>query len=87
MLNGKTKSGFEYSIDPQVLDNMELLDAIAEIENNPLAVSKVVGMVLSAEQRKALYDHLRTPDGRVPVKAVSDAVTDIFGSCGQQGKN
>lgn len=87
MLNGKTKSGFEFSVDPNVLDNMELLDAVAEIDTNPLAVSKVINMVLGAEQRKALYDHLRTEDGRVPVKAVSDAITDIFSSCGQQGKN
>lgn len=87
MLNGKAKSGFEFSVDSSVLDNMELLDAVAEIDTNPLAVSKVISMVLGAQQRKALYDHLRTEDGRVPVKAVSDAITDIFNSCGQQGKN
>ena len=87
MLNGKTKSGFEFSVDPSVLDNMELLDAVAEIDTNPLAVSKVISMVLGAQQRKALYDHLRAEDGRVPVKAASDAITDIFNACGQQGKN
>lgn len=87
MAKGKTASGFEYSINPDVMDNMELLDAIVEIDANPLALSQVLRMVLGDEQRKALYDHLRTEDGRVPVKAVSEAITDIFNSSGQQGKN
>lgn len=87
MINGKTTSGFEYTINPAVMDNMELLDTIVEIDTNPLALSKVLKMVLGDEQRKALYDHLRTEDGRVPVKAISEAITDIFNSSGQQGKN
>lgn len=87
MITGITASGFEYSIDPSVMDNMELLDRIVEIDTNPLALSKVVGLVLGSEQRKALYDHLRTDDGRVPVKGVSDAIVEIFNSSGQSGKN
>lgn len=87
MISGKTKSGFEYSIDSNVMDNMELLDAVAEIDSNPLALSKVLKMVLGDEQRKALYDHLRQEDGRVPVKAVSEEITDIFTSSGKNGKN
>lgn len=87
MISGKTKSGFEYSIDSNVMDNMELLDAVAEIDGNPLALSKVLKMVLGDEQRKALYDHLRQEDGRVPVKAVSEEITDIFTSSGKNGKN
>ena len=87
MMCGKTKSGFEYSIDSNVMDNMELLDAVAEIDTNPLALSKVLKMVLGEEQRKALYDHLRGEDGRVPVKAVSEEITDIFTSSGKTGKN
>ena len=30
MIKGKTKSGFEYAIEEKTLDNMELIDAIAE---------------------------------------------------------
>ena len=86
MINGKTTSGFEYTINPAVLDDMELLDTIVEIDTNPLALSKVLKMVLGDEQRKALYDHLRTEDGRVPVMAVSAAISEIFNSS-SQGKN
>ncbi len=87
MLKGKTQSGFEFEIDQKKMDNMELLDAIAEIENNPLAISKVVKTILGESQRKALYDHLRTEDGRVPTKAVSEEIVEIVTATGQQGKN
>lgn len=30
--------------------------------------------LLGKEGRKKLYDHLRTPDGRVPVAKVADAL-------------
>ena len=43
----------------------------------PLALSAVVRMVLGPK-RKALYEHLRTEDGRVPVSAISQEIMDIF---------
>lgn len=78
MITGKTKSGFEFSIDEAKLDNMEFIDALAEADENGLAFSKVVRLMFDAEQRKALYDHLRTEDGRVPVEAMVNEVTDIM---------
>lgn len=87
MICGKTKSGFEYKINPDIMDDMELLDAIAEIDENPINVSTVLKMVLGDQQRKALYDHLRNDEGRVPVKAVAEAIVDIFTSSGKEGKN
>lgn len=83
MIEGKLESGFAYQIEDHVLDNMELVDAIVEAEENPLAVSKVTKMLLGSEQRKRLYDHLRTEDGNVPIVAVSEAVAEIFRSSGQ----
>ena len=86
MIHGKTRTGFEFEVDPAVLDDMELLDAIVEIEEKPFGVSKVLRMVLGDQQRKALYEHLRNEMGRVPVQAVMDAIIDIFTS-GKEGKN
>lgn len=88
MIHGKTSSGFEFRLDEKVLDNMELVDALAEASNDsPIAVSKAVELLLGRELRKALYDHLRTEDGRVPVAAVSDSVAEIFQAFGNKGKN
>ena len=87
MIRGKTSTGFEYVIEATALDNMELLDAIVEADENPLAVSRVVRLVLGEDQRKALYNHLRTATGNVPVAAVSEAIAEIFRGTGSQGKN
>lgn len=87
MIKGKLKSGFEYEIEESVLDNMELLDVIVEVDDNPAAVSKLVRMILPEEQRKQLYDHLRTEKGNVPIMAVSEAITEIISGAGAEGKN
>ncbi len=87
MIRGKLESGFEYEVAEEVRDNMELLDAIVEADENPLAVSKVVKLLLGENQRRRLYDHLRTDKGNVPIMAVSNAVAEIFRGSGQAVKN
>ena len=84
MIEGKLKSGFEYKIEDHVLDNMELLEAIMEIDQNPMALPKVLSLLLDHEQKKALYEHLRDPEkGNVSILAVSAAVAEIFSGSGQ----
>ena len=83
-----TQSGFTCEIDPKVLDNMELVDALADVQgDNPLAYSTVSRLVLGKETRAKLYDHLRTADGRVPASAVSEEIRQIFDAFGKAGKN
>lgn len=79
MLTGKTTAGFEYTIDEASMNNMELIDALADLENGDiLSVSKVVTLMLGKEQKKRLYDFLRLDNGAVPVDAVSNAVVEIL---------
>ena len=87
MIEGKTSAGFDFALDEKVLDNMELLDAIAESEENPLALSRICLLLLGRESRGRLYDHLREEDGRVPTETVSAAILEIFDACGIKGKN
>lgn len=86
MIKGKTATGFEFQLEESVLDNMELLDAIVEADENPAVIPKIVNMVLGREGKKRLYDHLRTEKGNVPIMAVAAEVAEIF-NCNQQGKN
>ena len=80
-------NGFNVTISENILDNMELVDALAEMsDDNPLEVSKICTMVFG-DNKKALYDHIRTEDGRVPVKEVSKCIKEIFESFGEKGKN
>lgn len=74
----KTKTGFEMDLEDAVIDDMELFDAIAEVDSgNMMKVPVVIGK-LCGERKKDLYDHVRSADGRVPMQAISDEITDIF---------
>lgn len=88
MKKGKLDNGFEYEVDEKVLDDMEMLDALAEAQGeDPLKISVVSKKLLGKEQRQRLYDHLRDEDGRVPVEVASQAIVDILLDLGDEGKN
>ena len=81
-MKGKTSTGFEFGIEDERLDDMELVDILAEIDENPLLMPKLCKMLLGEEQKKRLYDHLRSEDGRVPIEATTNAIQEIFNSPG-----
>ncbi len=87
MYTGTTKSGFAFEIEETALDNMELVDALAEAEEDPLSLSRVVRLLLGKEDRKRLYNHIRTEQGNVPIDAMSEELKQIFAACGTAGKN
>lgn len=87
MITGTLSSGFVYQLEDDVLDNMELVDALAEAEDdNAASWSRIVLLLLGKEQRKALYDHLRKDTGRVPIMAVVSVVSEILAGTAK-GKN
>lgn len=81
-MKGKISTGFEFDIEDERLDDMELVDIMAEIDENPLLMPKLCKMLLGDEQKKKLYNHLRSEDGRVPIEAVTNAIQEIFNSPG-----
>jgi len=87
MIEGKTSCGFDFKINENVLDNMELIDALVEgADNSPLAISSISRLLLGDKQRKDLYNFLRAKDGRVPVETVSTAISDMFAFMGDKSK-
>ncbi len=83
-----TKSGFVCDIDPKVTENMELVDAMAELQGgDKLAYSRVCLLMLGKEVRAKLYDHVRTKDGRVPPQDVDRELGEIMDALGQPAKN
>lgn len=88
MKKGKTKSGFEFQIEDSNLDNMELLDALAEIDGgNVAALPRASALLLGNEQKKSLYNHLRSEKGNVPMESFMDEITEIMKIIGEDGKN
>lgn len=87
MITAKTESGFSIELAESAMDNMEVLDALSDLdEGNPLAMSRLVAKLLGKDGKKRLYDHLRTDDGRVPASAVESAIMELFQSI-NDGKN
>lgn len=78
MIKGKTSSGFEYEIEKERINNYELLENISELDDNPLALTKVVDLLLGKDQIKKLKDHVRTEKGLVPTDKLSSEITEIF---------
>ena len=87
MITAKTEPGFSIELEESTLDNMEVLDALSDLdEGNPLAMSRLVVKLLGKDGKKRLYDHLRTEDGRVPASAVESTIMELFQSI-NAGKN
>lgn len=88
MKKGITPSGYEYAIDETALDDMELVDALAELESgSPFAISTVSRLLLGKEQREKLYARIKAEHGgRVPTVVFADIITEIFECLGTDGK-
>lgn len=85
---GKTRSGFEFEVDADVMDDMYMIEAIADTMNdNPIALSKVCTMLFGKEQKERLYKHLEDEKGKVRVEKIGEEIVDVFASFGEQGKN
>lgn len=78
MIKGKTSTGFEFEIPEKRLNNYELMEALAEEEENPLAVVKIVNLLLGKSQAKRLKDHVRDEDGIVDSERLTEELKEIF---------
>ena len=87
MITAKTNDGFEIELSEDALDDAELLDALGGMQDgNVFDMSRLTLRLLGKEGRKKLYDHLRTPEGRVPSTAVEREIIELMVSI-QPGKN
>lgn len=79
MIAGKTKTGFEFSIEDTALDDWELLEVLADIDDGKTQkIGTAIKLLLGDEQAKALKEHCRNDEGRVPTSAMMAEVGEIF---------
>lgn len=78
MVEGTTKSGFKFSVDPEAVKDMEFLELVGEAETNPTKLGKMYECLLGKEQKKALYDHVRNKNGRVLIDDIKNESDEIF---------
>ena len=80
MLKGTTKSGFKFEIDDKHLGNYELLEAISDVEDSPLALPRVIKLLLGDSKAKVLKNHVRDDEGFVSADKLSAEIMEIFES-------
>lgn len=86
MIKGTTESGFEFEISDETLNDWELTEALAELQENQFAVVKVSKLLLrDNDQYNKLKEHVKV-NGRIDQNKMSDEVLQIFKSS-QQTKN
>lgn len=78
MVKGVTRSGFEFEVAEDIVDNMELFEALCDLDDGDERAIVPVCRIILGKQKAALYKHLRTEDGRVPVTKVVEEVADIL---------
>ena len=81
-----TESGFTCEIDKTVLDDMRLLELIADMQDDAMILPKFLTAFFGAEQKARLYDHVAVEDGRVPIEALQDEIAEIMEKIGEDGK-
>lgn len=80
IIRGITKSGFRFSVGSEVFKDMEMLELIGEVDDNPILMPKLLEKMFGKKQKDNLYDFVRDDKGSVPVEKISEIVKDIFES-------
>lgn len=78
-IKGTTSSGFTFEISKERMSNYELVEAIAEVDTNPLVLPKLIKLLLG-DQAEELKNHVRDENGIVPLEKMNDVIKEIFES-------
>lgn len=83
MLEGKTKTGFRFSVDERIIDDWRLLSAIALSESgdpsDQIRGAKELVSLLLGENEKNLLDFIaKRNDGFVPSSQVTKIISEII---------
>lgn len=78
----ETASGFKCKLDDTVLDDMRLMEIIAELDENQLLYPKFVTFLLGEDLKEKLYKHVETKNGRVPISALNAELSEIMEKLG-----
>lgn len=89
MLKGKTKSGFKYSVNENVKNDIRVLECVLLIENHASNDDVLNGyltlynLILGVEQKTALYDHVAKKNGGVAdITQVQEEFSEIYEALG-----
>lgn len=74
----KTSAGFECDFEKEAFNDMELLEAIEDMDKGEaMAFVPFVRKLFKPADKARLYDFVREPDGRVPTEKIGAAIREI----------
>lgn len=87
MIKGTTKSGFEFELEENAVDDYEFLEKVCEIDKgNVSLITGAVSDLLGEEQKERLKEYIRDEKGKVSIKRMIEEFTEILQS-DKNGKN
>ena len=87
-MKGTISGGFEYEIMDGAKDDIELLEALRDLDRgNILSAIDALEKLIGVEQKKRLYEHLRDENGKVSGVAVMTALTEMLDDAKEQSKD
>lgn len=81
MIKGTTKTGFNFELDDDVIDDYDLLLKLAEVDAGNLAgIDGIFNEVLGKEQKNELREHIKKVTGRkrVSLRLMVASLQEIF---------
>ncbi len=87
MITVELSNGFKAKVEPDDLNDIYFIEALAGMEANITKLSKVCTILLGEEQKYELYKSLEDERGKVPLEAVNNAIEEIMTKAGDEVKN
>lgn len=92
MINGKTSSGFEFSVRPDAGEDWRLVDAMSDTQSDNrltqlMGTRNVCKILLGEDGYRALEKHLQHDDGFIDTQDVNREISEIFTLIGDSSKN
>lgn len=80
----KLKDGFEAQISEDALNSWEFLELLSDIDEGEYGlIVKAARLLLGKEGVKALKEHIRTEDGKVPADMMVNAISELMESANE----
>ena len=78
VVKGKTKTGFEFELDNELIDDYEVLEMYEDITETGLGVRKLLIKLIGEDGYNRLKEHCRKKDGTISAKRIGHEMNDIM---------
>lgn len=84
-IEGKTESGFAFSVDERVVSDFTFLEMLTDLNGQNLLA--LPGRLLGEAGKAALIEHCRDAEGFVPTARITEECMAIINLCGERSRN